>query len=56
MTDSIADPRPDGPARVRVLWGRAPLEKPAVLRYTHLENVVLHVADLDGFTAVAILL
>lgn len=36
--------------------GGAPLEKPAVLRDTHLENVVLHVADLNGFTAIAILL
>lgn len=38
-------------------WGEgASLEKHAAVRSTYLKNVVLHVTDLNGFAAVAILL
>ena len=56
MADSQLTP-PRRTSQGRVLgWGGAPPDRPAALRYTHLENVVLHVASLDGLTAVAILL
>lgn len=57
MTDSqLPPPLPKWTEPRPGSWGRGhPPKKHVTPRSAHLENVVLHVADLDGFAAVAIL-